>query len=205
MLRLPNRGKIKNGVSWFCNEGHCKGRLNILQDGFKVENEHCHDPSPESLNARKFKENVKERAKLSHDKPQTVRRELQIEIPLESAVELTLPGATRKMVNCVSAMAPFHMPTPKKLTDVADILESLKFTHGGEEFLYYDSGLHDPERLLIFATPSNLGVLEDSERWYCDGNFITSPDVFHQVCTIHCEVSLTSTYIFRLVYALLPN
>ena len=41
------------------------------------------------------------------------------------------------------------MPTPKILTDVADIPESLKITHGGEEFLYYDSGSHDPERLLI--------------------------------------------------------
>ena len=56
------------------------------------------------------------------------------------------------------------MPMPKILTDVADKPESLKITHGGEEFLYYDSGSHDPERLLIFATPWNLGVLEDSER-----------------------------------------
>ena len=40
-----------------------------------------------SLNARKFK-NAKERAKLSQDKPETVRRELLIEFPLESTVEL---------------------------------------------------------------------------------------------------------------------
>ena len=79
------------------------------------------------------------------------------------------------------------MPTPKILTDVADIPESLKITHGGEEFLYYDSGSHDPERLLNFAPPSNFGILEDSERWYCDGTFSTSPDVFYQVYTIHGE------------------
>ena len=74
-------GKIKNGVSWRCNEAHCKGRINILEDESKIKNEHCHDPSPDSLNARKFKKNVKERAKLSHDKPEAVRRELQIEFP----------------------------------------------------------------------------------------------------------------------------
>ena len=96
------------------------------------------------------------------------------------------------------------MPTPKKLTDVGDIPESLKIIHG-EEFLYYDSGSHDPERLLIFATPSNLGVPEDSERWHCHGTFSTSPDVFHEVYTIHGEVSFTNTYIIPLVYALFRN
>ena len=109
------------------------------------------------------------------------------------------------MVSRIKARAHFHMPTPKILTDVADITESLKTTHGGEEFLYYDSGSHDPEKLLIFATPSYLGVLEESERWYCDGSFSTSPDVFYQVYTIHGEVALTNTYIIPLVYALLPK
>ena len=109
------------------------------------------------------------------------------------------------MVNRTKATAHFHMPTPKRLTDVADIPRSLKITHGGEKFLYYDSGSDDPERLLIFAKPSNLGVLEDSERWYCDGTFSTSPDIFYQLYTIHGEVSLTNTYIIPPVYALLPN
>ena len=66
------------------------------------------------------------------------------------------------------------------------------------------SGSHDRDRLLIFATPSNLGVLEDSERWYCNGTFSTSADVIYQVYTIHGQVSLTNTYITPLVYALLP-
>ena len=157
-------GKIKNGVSWRCNEAHCKGRLNILEDEIKVKNEHCYGPSPDSLNAIQFKKNVKEGAKLSHDKPEAVRRELQIEFPLDCAVELPLPGATRKMVNRIRATAHFHKSTPKIVTDVADIPESLQSTHGGEEFLYYDSGSHDPERLLIFATPSNLGVQRCTER-----------------------------------------
>ena len=73
------------------------------------------------------------------------------------------------------------------------------------DFLYYDSASHDQERLLFFATPSNLGVLEDSTRWYCDGTFCTSPDVFYQVYKIHGEVSLTNTHIIPLVHAQLPN
>ena len=109
------------------------------------------------------------------------------------------------MVNRIRITAHFYMLTPKTLTDVADILEGLKIAHGGEEFLYYDSGSHDPERLLILATPSNFGVLEDSERWYCDGTFSTSTNVFYEVYSIHGEDSLTNTYRGPLVYALLPN
>ena len=126
--------KIKNGISWRRNEAHCNGRLKTHKEEVKGKNENCHGPSPDSLNARKFKNNVKERAKSSHDKPKAIRRELQIESPLESAVELPLPGATRKMVNRIRATAHFHMATSKMLTDVADMPESLRSTHGGEEF-----------------------------------------------------------------------
>ena len=48
-------GKIKNGVSWRCNEALCKGRLNILKEEIKVKNEHCHGPSSDSLNARNLR------------------------------------------------------------------------------------------------------------------------------------------------------
>ena len=108
------------------------------------------------------------------------------------------------MVTRIRTRAYFHLPTPKILTDAADIPESLKITHGGEEFLYYHSESHDSERPLIFATPSNLRVLQDSERWYCDGTFSTSPNVFYQIYTIHGEVSLAKTYKIPMVHAL-PN
>ena len=78
-------------------------------------------------------------------------------------------------------------------------------THGGEEFLYDDGGWHDLEILPIFATPWNLGVLENSGRWYCDGTFGISPDVFYQVYIIHGETPLTNTYVIPLLYALLLN
>ena len=53
------------------------------------------------------------------------------------------------------------MPRPEMLTDCDDIPQSLKITDGGEKFLYCDSGWLDPQRLIIFATPSNSGNLED--------------------------------------------
>ena len=46
----------------------------------------------------------------------------------------------------------------------SNISDGLQITNGGEEFLYFDSSSHDPEGPLIFATSSNLGVQEDSER-----------------------------------------
>ena len=101
-------------------------------------------------------------------------------------VELPLPGATRKMVSCIRATAHFDMPTRKVLNYVADIPDSLKITHGWNEFLYYDSGSHYRKKLLIFPIKSNLSVLEDSERWYCDNTFSTSVEVFLSIIYNSC-------------------
>ena len=138
--------------------------------------------SPDSLNARNFKKNVKEPAKWSQQKTKAIRRELQIEFFLESGVDFQCWMKPQELLNPIWATAHFHMPTPKILTDVADIPDNLKITHGEEELLYYDSESHGPETLFNFATPSNLGILENYGR-YCDGTFSQSPDNFYRVYT----------------------
>ena len=137
------------------------------------------------MNAREFKGKIKDRAQSSHDKPESLRRELQKDFPVESALELPVAESTRKMVNRVRKAAEEHMPTPKTLPDVGDVPRVLTTTHEVEFFLHFDSGAHDKERVLIFATSCNLETLEDCEKWYCDRTFATSPVVFYQVYTTH--------------------
>ena len=134
-----------------------------------------------------------------------MRRELQDDFPVESALELPVAESTRKMVNRVRKATEEHMPTPKTLPDVGDNPSVLTTTHEGEFFLHFDSGAHDKERILIFATSCILEILEDCEKWYCDGTFATLPDVFYKVYTIHGEIVQGKKFIKPLVYALLPN
>ena len=89
----------KNGTSWRCIEAHCKGRNNIIENIAILKKKHCQAPKPDALNAREFIEKIKDPAQSSHDKPESLRRELPNDFPVESALELHVAESTRKMVN----------------------------------------------------------------------------------------------------------
>lgn len=74
----------------------------------------------------------------------------------------------------------------KPYTSVVDleITELYKHSEKNEMFLLFDSGKIQ-DRILIFATMSNLAKLSSIKHWHCDGTFDSSPLLFKQVCTIH--------------------
>ena len=47
-----------------------------------------------------------------------------------------------------------------------------------KEFLRYDSGNDDHERIVFFGDPSMISVLEGSKFWFADGAFKLSPKNF---------------------------
>ncbi|CAF0932973.1 unnamed protein product [Brachionus calyciflorus] len=53
-----------------------------------------------------------------------------------------------------------------------------------QKFLIADS--QDELRILIFATPKGLKVLQKSNCWHVDGTFKSCPNLYAQVFTIHC-------------------
>ena len=64
-----------------------------------------------------------------------------------------------------------------------------------KDFLIYDSGTENPERLLIFGQQTLLELLESTQHlWLADGTFKLCPEIFFQLFTIHTSI-----------YALLPN
>ena len=139
-----------------------------------MKNEDCNGPSP-SIETQE----TTLRSELSHltISPEQIGENSRSTSVLR-AIELPLPVASRKMVSHIRAAAHFHMPNPTKLTDVDDIRDSLRIAHGRKDFLDYKSGSYDAERSLVFAKLSNLGFAEDSQRWYSEGTFSTSPDFF---------------------------
>ena len=135
-------GKNKNGVSWRCNEALCKGRINILQEEIKVKNEHCHGPSSDRLNARNLRRMLKSELSYLTTSPlgENSRSNSSWRVLLISIAKCNQENGQPHPSN-----DHFHLPTPKTLTDVADIPESFKTNHGVEEFLYYD-GRTTPEQ-----------------------------------------------------------
>ena len=72
-----------------------------------------------------------------------------------------------------------------------------------KDFLIYDSGTEDPERLLIFGQQTLLELLESTQHlWLADGTFKLCPEIFFQLFTIHTSIN---GYNPPCIYALLPN
>ena len=58
-------------------------------------------------------------------------------------------------------------------------------TFNGKKFLIFDSGIDDPDRMLVFGTPDGIQDLKDSGDWGIDGTFKDSPPDWYQVVSIH--------------------
>ncbi|KAI6648413.1 hypothetical protein LOD99_8203 [Oopsacas minuta] len=65
------------------------------------------------------------------------------------------------------------------------IPEIYKLTSKGQQFLLYDSGIHETNRLLVFGTHQMLSLLRDTSNWYSNGTFKAAPIQFFQLYTIH--------------------
>ena len=75
-------------------------------------------------------------------------------------------------------------------------------TSQNEAFLFYDSGEGDVNRLIIFATASNLTLLKECDELFVDGTFKVCPAVFHQLYTFHVKLPEGKTV--PAVFSLLP-
>ncbi len=82
------------------------------------------------------------------------------------------------------------------------IPDSFKNLCDGSLFLAYDSGVEDPQRIIIFASQTGLSDLEISEHWACDGTFKSCPTLWFQLITIHAKVG---RYFVPRLFSLLPD
>ena len=72
----------------------------------------------------------------------------------------------------------------------------------GDQFLLYDSGRENMDRILLFGTAKSTNLLTENVHWFIDGTFKIVPDLFYQHVTIHCLVNKRT---IPYIYALLPN
>ena len=84
-----------------------------------------------------------------------VRRERAVNQPYPEILENTL----------------FKIPDPYNVSSMA------------EQFVHYDNRKDD--RLIILGMRESLQFLQNSENWFMDGTFSTSPPQFAQIYAIH--------------------
>ena len=71
-----------------------------------------------------------------------------------------------------------------------------------DQFLAYDSGVGDPNRIMIFASPQGIRLLGSSSHWFADGTFKVCLQLIFQLYTMHAH---DNGRIFPCAFALLPN
>nr|XP_040571875.1 uncharacterized protein LOC121121074 [Lepeophtheirus salmonis]XP_040571876.1 uncharacterized protein LOC121121074 [Lepeophtheirus salmonis] len=76
------------------------------------------------------------------------------------------------------------------------------FLDNGEQFLLYDSGQYDPDRILIFGSQVALEDLTSNTDWAFDGSFNCSSEMYFQLFTLHIIIGHVSV---PRLFVLLPN
>ena len=93
-------------------------------------------------------------------------------------------------------------PNPMNRQAIPILPNNYQMTSTGDQFLAYDSGVGDPNRIMIFASPQDIHLLESSSHWFADGTFKVCPQLFFQLYIVHAH---DNGRIFLCAFALLPN
>ena len=95
-----------------------------------------------------------------------------------------------------------QLPIPANREDVPELPLQYQRSYANEQFLIFDSGQGDADRIFIFGTNQSLQLLSQSQNWFGDGTFKVCPQIFFQIYTIHAQIN---GRILPCIYALLPN
>ncbi len=191
-------------LSWRCERrSDCKVTLLTNKDGkvLRQTNQHSHTSSSTYVVAKKKLSALKtsvisapttSRMAIS-ELAESCDRSVMSELPSIASISRNIrkwKQIKEKIPPNPSSRTGFHIPNEFKTLD------------NGENFLLFDSGPEDEQRILIFGTQKGLNDLESCQQWACDGTFKCSPGIYYQLWSLH--IQMKSFSVPRL-FALLPN
>lgn len=196
----------KNGSRfyWRCSDRDgCTARVTSNADIDRVvtiykQSNHSHQPNFSEEQVRTAVTRIKRRAAAHpNEPPQSVVIEELAPVQNEEVIVL-MPErmALVRMVNRAQNSARPELPT--SLVDCV-ILPPYDITLNNLQFLQFDSGQDDPDRLLIFYTEADLRNLAQSPTVFGDGTFKTVPNMFGQMYTLH---GIVMGKVFPMIYCL---
>lgn len=191
---------IENTTYWRCEVRSCPGRL-VLKENKEItkSSKHSHAGSIERLHVLQTVSDIQEKAIKTSDSPALIISDVFSSIG--DPTKCILPEHSNLSRNIRKARNRLVPKLPSTLNEV-DIQSRFRSTIGGENWLIYDSGSDDDNRILMFSAPYALQRLASSDHWFSDGTFDSCPSIFYQLYTIHAGIHME---IHPLVYCLLPN
>ena len=161
-FRYVFQKELSNNLqSWECvlrRKGQCKAKIKLHMNGEFVGeiNEHTHPPSQDQIEVTKIKASIKRRSQATHDTPQQILRAALQNISETAAVNLPQINNLKRTIH-LQRKDNNLPPTPLRGEDITVLPERYyQVTKTGEQFLIFDSGYGDNERILIFATQQSM-------------------------------------------------
>ena len=187
-----------NLQSWECvlrRKGQCKAKVKLQNNGeLGGINEHTHPPSQDEIEVTK----IKRRSQATHDTPQQILEAALQNISETAAVNLPQINNLKRTIHSQRKDNDLP-PTPLRREDIPVLPERYQVTKAGEQFLIFDSGVGDNERILIFATQQGIHFLSNNSHWFMDGTFKLCPEIFYQIYTIR---TLNNNQVFPCVFVI---
>ena len=193
-------------TSWECvlrRQGQCRASIKLdAQENFVEEvNDHTHPPSRTECDLVKTKASLKRRATETLDSSRQILSNQLTNISDGVAIQLPSLGNISRTIRRQRQERNAH-PNPPSREAIPILPLEFQQTDNGEEFLFYDSGVGQENRMLLFASPIAKEYLRSSSHWFGDGTFKVCPSIFFQLYTIHALCDGTT---LPCIYCLLPN
>ena len=205
-LCLDRRSGIRS--YWKCvfkSSLRFSGRVILINNETVVRScAHCHLPTPALNSVHVMKQKLKACAQTSVLPTKHLVANAVGPFTSEALMKVNCnQHSLGKLARSARAQVENHPVNPKSLSELVLPPDYIKFTKG-DCFLLWDSTFrNDLRRSLMFGTPENINILATADHVIIDGTFKTSPQLFHQMVTVHG--------IFRdgwnipLLFALLPG
>jgi hypothetical protein len=174
--------KIENNIRWRCCHRSCKGAI-ITNEGdviIKVVTHTIDQSDPVNVRKNVLINEIKEKTKSTGHKSSDVL--IDVLSKEDDDVICRLP----KMKTIQDGITKRRLvETGFKLDTYSDIPEHLKLTLCGKNFVLYDSGFDDTNRIIIFCSDFFLDKTKRCKIFGMDGTFKSVPREFEQLYSIH--------------------
>ncbi|XP_031348427.1 uncharacterized protein LOC116174627 [Photinus pyralis] len=197
------RENSDGSVSWLCVRVPCKGRIKIVDENeVSIITEHGHAPNPEENDAAKSIFNMRRRATTTAEAPRRIVHDITSQLSLAASVQMPTHRALRRTIQRARKRSQQPYGTLSTVADIR-IPDALMTTTRNMDFLLWDSGDDDEDRILMFGTATNLSLLHQHQNWHVDGTFKVAPELFFQLFTVHALIDNRTT--LPMVYVLLQD
>lgn len=166
-----DQANADGSISWRCYEyDGCHRKLKMLQSEVISVTDHNHGPEPEINEVTKVQSVILKRALAGVEKPRQIILHARTGIPLEAVPHLPPYSASQRTINRQRKKKQMSYSSPKTVADIV-IPEILTRSTRGENFVLWNSGCHDENRIFMFGTEENINRLHLHDHWFVDGTF----------------------------------